>query len=321
MTTSRRTRWTQGWLRRARPVAAVAVLVAVVARIGPQPFVDGLREVDPTTLLGALLIAAVTTAACAWRWRRVAATLDVDVALAPAIAAYYRSQFLNSVLPGGVAGDVHRGIDHGRRTGSTGLSLRAVGWERAAGQGVQLAATALLLALLPSPLRRLGLVLVPLVLLAVVVVVALPRVRTGASRPGRWLAVASDDVRRGLRSPRDAAIVVALSLVVVAGHATTFLLAAHAAGATAPVGALVPVALLVLLAMSVPLHVAGWGLREGAAAWVFATAGLGAELGVRTAVVYGVVALVATLPGLVVLVVAAARDSLRPARVEVVLGG
>jgi hypothetical protein len=61
----------------------------------------------------------------------------------------------------------------------------------------------------------------------------------------------------------------------------------------------------VLLASGIPLNVAGWGPREGAAAWVFAAAGLGAGAGVTTAVLYGVMALAATLPGLAVLLVGA----------------
>jgi glycosyltransferase 2 family protein len=56
-----------------------------------------------------------------------------------------------------------------------------------------------------------------------------------------------------------------------------------------------------MLAMVLP-SVAGWGPREGATAWAFAAAGLGAELGVATAVVYGVMVLVASLPGALVLV-------------------
>jgi hypothetical protein len=43
------------------------------------------------------------------------------------------------------------------------------------------------------------------------------------------------------------------------------------------------------------------------AAWTFAAAGLGAEQGVATAVAYGAMVLVASLPGGVVLVVAALR--------------
>ncbi len=49
--------------------------------------------------------------------------------------------------------------------------------------------------------------------------------------------------------------------------------------------------------------VGGWGPREGVTAWAFGAAGLGASQGVTTAVVYGVMVLVATLPGAAVLVV------------------
>ena len=49
-------------------------------------------------------------------------------------------------------------------------------------------------------------------------------------------------------------------------------------------------------------NVGGWGPREGGAAWAFGAAGLGAALGVATAVVYGVMVLVASLPGALVLV-------------------
>jgi hypothetical protein len=54
--------------------------------------------------------------------------------------------------------------------------------------------------------------------------------------------------------------------------------------------------------MALPLSIGGWGPREGVAAWAFAAAGLTAAAGVTTAVIYGVLALVATLPGAVLLV-------------------
>jgi hypothetical protein len=62
--------------------------------------------------------------------------------------------------------------------------------------------------------------------------------------------------------------------------------------------------MLSLLAMAVPTNIGGWGPREGVAAWLFAAAGLGADQGVATATVFGVMVLVASLPGAVVLVVA-----------------
>ena len=70
--------------------------------------------------------------------------LGAELPLGTAVAAYYRSLFLNLTLPGGVVGDVHRGFGHG---------LRAVAWERSAGQVVQVALTVAVLLVLPSPVQ------------------------------------------------------------------------------------------------------------------------------------------------------------------------
>ena len=104
------------------------------------------------------------------------------------------------------------------------------------------------------------------------------------------------------------------SLAVVAGHAATFVIAAEAVGVGLPVLELLPIALLVLLLSGVPLNVAGWGPREGAAAWAFGAAGLGATQGLSVAVAYGAIVFVATLPGAVLLLVGPARRSLRGCR-------
>ena len=103
--------------------------------------------------------------------------------------------------------------------------------------------------------------------------------------------------------------VILSSLVVVACHTATFILAARTAGVTAGTAQLLPLVLLVMLAMAVPANVGGWGPREGAAAWLFATAGLGAAQGVSAAATYGLLALVATLPGGIVFVFTLLRRS------------
>jgi hypothetical protein len=103
------------------------------------------------------------------------------------------------------------------------------------------------------------------------------------------------------------------SALVVCGHAATFLIAARTAGITAPPSQVLPLALLVMLIAVVP-SVGGWGPREGGTAWAFAAVGLGANRGVTTAVVYGVMVFVATLPGAAVLVVSWARRIRPPER-------
>jgi hypothetical protein len=96
-------------------------------------------------------------------------------------------------------------------------------------------------------------------------------------------------------------VVVISSGLALTGHLTVFVLAARAAGATAPLPVLVALTLLALMAMVLPISLAGWGPREGVAAWAFAATGLGATQGVTVAVAYGALALVACLPGVAVL--------------------
>jgi hypothetical protein len=290
-------------LRWARRAAAPATLAVVVWRLGAGPFVDGVRGVDGRALLAAGAIGFLTTLCCAWRWTVVARGLGIRLALPAAVAAYYRSVFLNLALPGGVAGDVHRGVSHGRGVNDVGRALRAVAWERTAGQGVQAVLTVAVLLVLPSPARS-AMPLVAAAFAAAVVAVALVgRARSGGGGRSRWARLrqaAAADVRGGLLQRGALPGIVLASAVVVVGHAVTFVIAARTAGVTAPLSQLLPLALLAMLAMLLP-SVAGWGPREGATAWVFASAGLGSDRGAATAVAYGVLVFAASLPGPLVL--------------------
>ena len=300
-----------------RLLGGAAILAGLLWRLGTGPFLDGLRAVDGWSLLAAAGLIVVTTVCGAWRWTIVARSLGVPLSLPNAVAASYRAQFLNTVLPGGVLGDVHRGVRHGRDVGDLPRALRAVAWERIAGQVVQALLTVLVLALLPSPVHD----ELPLVLAAtagavlVLTLVLRYLARSGAGRIAGLLRTAGGDVRHGLLARSAWPGVLVASTVVVAGHVATFLIAAHVVGSSASVAQLLPIGLLVMLAMALPTNIGGWGPREGAAAWAFAAVGLGAAQGLAVATAYGVLTLVATLPGALVLFVGRRRVSAqRPPR-------
>jgi uncharacterized membrane protein YbhN (UPF0104 family) len=290
-------------LRWARPAVAAAVLAAVIWRLGSGPFLAGVRALDGRVLLAAAAIFLVTTVSAAWRWKIVAGGLGVALSLPTAVAAYYRALFLNVTLPGGVAGDIHRGVSHGRDVQDVGLALRAVVWERTAGQVVQVVLTISVLFVLPSPVRSsMPFVAAALVAAAVVVILVVrvqPRRRSWWAR-ARNAVVA--DIRGGLLHKNALPAVALASTVAVLGHVATFLIAARAAGVTAPISQLLPLAFISMMAMVLP-SIGGWGPREGVTAWVFSAAGLGADRGAATAVAYGVMVLAASLPGGLVLVV------------------
>lgn len=288
-----------------RLLGVVAVLAILVWRLGAGPFLDGIRTITAGALAAAAGVAVLTTVCCAWRWKIVARGLGVELSLPAAVAAYYRSLFLNVTLPGGIAGDVHRGVTHGREVRDLGRALRAVAWERLAGQFVQALLTIVVLLALPSPVRSLTPVLAFAVVAAVlgVVLVARARPANGRSAWARVRNALAGDICDALLARRAWLGIALASAIVVGGHVVTFLIAARTAGTTGSLSRMVPIAFIVILAAAAP-NVGGWGPREGVTAWAFSAAGLHAKQGVATAVVYGVMVLVASLPGAFVLVAA-----------------
>ena len=235
-------------------VTAGAMVLAVLAlRFGFSPFLDGLRAAGPWSVAVAVVVTAGTTYCCALRWTLVTRRLGGELSLRSAYTTYYRSQLLNVTLPGGVVGDVYRGVRHG---------WRAVLLERGIGQVVQLGLIGSLL--LPGDWRWVGLATV-----------------CGLVAVGGAITV--------------------LSALSTTGHLLVFLAAAAAVGVHLSPTSLVVVGALVLLGASIPLNVAGWGPREGMAAWAFTAFGSTATVGLTVAVAYGVISTIATLPGLAML--------------------
>lgn len=286
-------------------VAGVAILAVLLWRMGTGVFLDGLRRIDGATLLVALGVGLVTTVFSAWRWQLVARGLKIRLPLGPAVADYYRALFLNAALPGGVLGDVHRAVRHGRSAGDLGRGVRSVVLERTAGQAVLAIVGVAVLLTMPSPVLADARQLAPLLGLAALgtlAVVVAVRMNRAPSRRGRALRAGLVEAREGLLSRRNWPGVALSSAVVLSGHLAMFVVAARVAGSAASALVLMPLAVLALLAMSLPLNVGGWGPREGVTAWAFGAAGLGASNGLAVAVVYGVLSFVASLPGAVVLV-------------------
>ncbi len=299
-----------------RLAVGVTVLWFLWRQVGAAPFEDGLRAVTWQAVVATVTLTALTTVWSAWRWRVVARALGVGIGLPAAVGAYYRSLFLNSVLPGGVLGDVNRAVTHGRRAGDVVLGLRAVAWERLWGQVVQAVVTVVVLLTLPSPVRP----ALPYVVAGVAGVagcaalVVCRAARRGQSRLGRAARAVAADLRRGLLAPDVWPQLTLASVLVVAGHTATFVIAARVAGCTAPLGELIALLMVVQTAMVIPLSIGGWGLREGAAAWAFSAAGLGAATGITVATLYAVLMLAAVAPGAGLLLRDAVRRRRGPAR-------
>lgn len=298
-----------------RWLVSLAVLAALLWWLEPGRIAAELSDIQISWLLLALLSATVPTVLSAWRWRFTAARLSLRLSWRTAIGDYYLAGFVNQVLPGGVIGDAWRAQRHAQSSGRRGPAWRAVILERASGQLVVMLMAVLSVLLYPpwreaisanlGPLGgtgRQGLALSLPLLLAVIAYATRQRWQP-------WLKVFGRDIGRALLARRVWPFQLLSSSVIVLSYLLVFALAARGIGLDMPVPGLMLLALPVLLAMLIPLSVAGWGFREGAAAGVWLLSGLPPEQGVAVSVAYGLIVLLASLPGTLVLAV---RPSARP---------
>jgi glycosyltransferase 2 family protein len=235
--------------------------------------------VAPVPLLAALLLGGVAVVAHAERWRVVMHGAGLPLGRSEAVAEYYRSSALNSVLPGGVAGDVLRawrqrtGAPRGWRAGAVSVLT-----ERAAGLCLLLAVAAAVLFVLAPPVYP------------AVVATALAGVAWAVSRPA---------LRR--LSVRDRAAVWGWSAVALAALLGMTAVVAVTIGVADDPGVVAALGLALLAGTAVPLNLGGWGPREAAGALAAVMVGVPPAVGLAFAAGYGLLATVSVLPGFVVL--------------------
>ena len=219
-----------------------------------------------------------------------------DRAARRAVASCYRAQFLNTVLPGGVLGDVHRGRRaRSRRRGRPGGRCGPSAGSGSRGRPSR-----------PSSrcsscwcCRRPCVPRLPWVLAGLVVVAAAAGLAVRSARgDGRWSRLARtarDDVRLALLVRRSWPGVLVASLVALTGHVATYVVAARAVGVQAARRRRCSRWLLVVLvAAGLPPQPGRLGPAGGhGGVGVRRCRGWAPRTGVATAVAYGAMVLVA----------------------------
>ncbi|MCK0744170.1 lysylphosphatidylglycerol synthase transmembrane domain-containing protein [Chromohalobacter nigrandesensis] len=277
-------------------------LIGVLAwQLDTRTLRDAFATPAPGWLLLAWALSVPQVVLSAWRWRLTARRMGLKLPLRRAVAEYYMATFLNQVLPGGVIGDASRAWRHARSSSDRPRAWRAVIIERLSGQ-LMLAVIAIAGLMASSDLRdsvlgslvRLG--NVPGALTIGIIMLGGLGI-WGYRRPPAWLRDTLGDLGAALVASRMWFWQCLSSLGVVASYIAIYAIAARGVGADIHLATLLPLIPPVLMVMAIPLSVAGWGLRESAAALVWMGAGLDPAQGVAISLVYGVIVLVSSLPG------------------------
>ncbi|MDX2026761.1 lysylphosphatidylglycerol synthase transmembrane domain-containing protein [Microcella sp.] len=289
----------------AQALVTIGLLVLLWQVADGRDAVAVLLGVNPWWLAVALVALTLHTVFAAERWRLTAGALGLPLGRWHALREYYLAQLVNSTVPGGVVGDAGRAVRSREQAGLT-VAAQAVMVERFAGQVALLATmtiavtvTALAPGGLEWPAWMLGLAAtITLVSLAVVGVLLAARWLPG--RVGPRMAELSRTAAIALVGRRVVLAQLALSAGTTACILIAFWASAAAVGLSLSFAAVVTLVPLILLTMLVPITISGWGLREGAAAALLPLAGATASASLAASVVFGLMGLVAVLPGLLV---------------------
>ena len=291
-------------LRILQAVVAIALLALLWHAADGPAALQSLAAADWRWVAAAFLALNLQTVLSALRWRLTARQLNLELGKGQAIREYYLAQMVNQLLPGGMIGDAGRAV---RARGQAGLmaSGQAVIFERLAGQAAMfltLAIAFLVTLALPGGLdwpQWLFWTMAQLLAVAL----ALPLLAAAATRlPGK----AGRSAVAGWRALHKALLSrAALPGQIWFGIGTTlcnlaaFAFCARAVGVVLGPGAITALVPLILLTMVIPISIAGWGLREGAAVVLLPLAGATASEGLAVSVTYGLTFLISVLPGIV----------------------
>ncbi|MEY4546760.1 MAG: hypothetical protein RL685_2955 [Pseudomonadota bacterium] len=295
-------------------VALSAVLVAAsIGSADSKSVIAQLQAVDTRWLWVAFAINVAQLGLLGLRWSRIATLLGLRLGWVKATSEYALSTLTNQVLPSGIAGDGLRALRHAKSADRGLLAvLEALALDRLSGQvalclfvfaGLPLVVNAGILGTDRLELGALAVVGTGLVLWWLA---ARSRNTEGViARTQRWLRKAANC----LLSPKNAAVHLPLSLLLVVCSLLQLYVASRAIGVALSLTNLLWLGPLILMAAAAPSFFGGWGIREGASALLFGAAGMTESTGVAVSVVYGAFALVSSLPGLLVVLFDSERTS------------
>jgi uncharacterized membrane protein YbhN (UPF0104 family) len=246
----------------------------------------------------------VSSLRCAY----IARHLGGELPLITSLHAHFVGLWFNQVLPSGLGGDVVK-MAIMRKPLGLGLAVRSGILDRASGLIFLMATLGLTLPLyrgLLNDIQWLSMaVLVAGFFVALVAAVSIAHVITNRLVLAPWLANLFQILKDVWQFRRGRALwqQVWTSAIVHANGIASYMLISIALGFPAPVLQYILLVPLVFLVALMPVSLAGWGVREAGAVWLFGLVGIAAEQAMAISIGYGVMLIISAMPGLLVFLV------------------
>lgn len=297
--------WRAGVDFTLRLVVTFGVLALIARSVDLEGVAQAIAGADPLLLPAAVAVQGTAVALAALRWHLVMHALAFPLSLRFHLASYFKGMFFSQALPTSIGGDAIRVLDVAGQGYRKRDALAGVVIDRALGL-VGLLLLALLAGLtlpglLPREVQWWILLVASGGLGAALAGTQLWRLPLLARFPATYLLHA---LSQRLATVLDGAWALLLHLgigLVIHGVSILALaLVGRAVGLDYGLGTYLVVVPPVTLLTVLPISVAGWGVREGGLLGLFALLGADHAAVLAMSLLYGVVLIGASLPGLVV---------------------
>lgn len=276
----------------------------LVERIEIGAVAERLTQLAPGTIAAGLALLLVQQVLAGWRWRIVSYRVGVPLGFVTAFRLLFVGLFFNQTLVSSIGGDAVRLWFVRSLAVGTASAFRSVLIDRLVGLAglflIVAATLPVLLELVATPSARAGVLAVlgtgigvfALLLLLDRLPVLPQRLRTKGA-----LDEFAQAFRRVLLDARTGFSAMGLSLGVHLLSALTVFVLARGIGVEVSFGQMVVLVPPVILVATLPISVAGWGVREGAMVTALGFVGVAPADAFAVSVIFGLALVVIALPG------------------------
>ena len=235
----------------------------------------------------------------AYRWMYISSKNGTEMNFLYCLKFYYISTFINNILPGGVVGDIYRA--YCARESSNNLinlskSVQGIVFERLSGQIMMFFIFLLSLTfffLINAKYVAFLYTVLPVLSVTFIIYFVVKKMY--------FNEISSNEIIINFKKIFSGIIFwnhTIISFFVVLSYIVIYIISAEAIGLSIDYFTFFVFTPIVLFSMTLPVSIGGWGVREGTALLIAFLLGLSASSSISVAVMYGILNLFCSLPGL-----------------------
>lgn len=279
-------------------ILSFGLLYYVIATYG-KDIQKTLSVINYQYILLVLLISFFQYILSAYRWMYISSKNGTEMNFFYCLRFYYISSFINNVLPGGVAGDIYRAYcarESTHRVINLSKSVQGIVFERLSGQIMMFFIflfSLTLFFLFNEKYLAFFYTVIPVTLAILIFYFIIKKIYFNKIR--------SNEIMLNFKRIFSGIIFwnhTIISFFVILSYIIIYIISAEAIGLSIDYFSFFVFTPIILFSMTLPVSIGGWGVREATALLIAFLLGLSASSSISVAIMYGILNLLCSLPGL-----------------------